>query len=71
FGQVVLIDHGDGYFTLTGHLGVLSVKAGQQVAARAELGRAGLDPLSAKPSVYFELRHHQRPLDPSKWLRRP
>jgi septal ring factor EnvC (AmiA/AmiB activator) len=70
YGNLVVIDHGEGYYTVYGFMSRLSVKVGQRVRLSSILGRTGLDPLSGKPAVYFELRHHDRLLDPAVWLRR-
>jgi len=70
YGQIVLIEHAGGYFTLYGFLSRIEVSAGQRVKQGEPLGRAGLDPLTGDPAAYFELRRGQRALDPAGWLRR-
>ncbi|MBK8481843.1 MAG: peptidoglycan DD-metalloendopeptidase family protein [Proteobacteria bacterium] len=69
YGQLVLVDHGEGYYTLYGYLTQLAVEAGQRVFRGAAVGRAGLDPLSGDPAAYFELRHRELLLDARQWLR--
>lgn len=69
YGELVLIEHGEGYFTLYGYLTQLAVTAGQRVFRGAAVGRAGLDPLSGEPAAYFELRHHELLLEARRWLR--
>jgi len=69
YGELVLLDHGDGFFSLYGFLGALEVKAGEEVSTGQTVGRAGLDPLTARPALYFELRRKEQPLDPASWIR--
>ncbi len=63
-GAGVMIDHGDGYLTLTARLREVSVEGGETVAAGAVLGA------SLGPTVYFELSQAGTPLDPATWLAR-
>jgi len=70
YGQVIVIDHGAGYFTLSGYLSALRVKKGDRVRLGAIIGRAGVDPLTARPAVYFEIRTQSRALDPAAWFSR-
>lgn len=60
FGQIVIVDHGDGWTSLLADLGRLSVRAGQQVAQGAALGQAQSGP---HPAVIVELRRRGRPVD--------
>lgn len=66
FEQVVLIDHGDGRFSLTGRLWRVAVGEGQTIESGDVIGRvapkAQDDGLGS--TVYVELRHGERPVDP-------
>jgi murein DD-endopeptidase MepM/ murein hydrolase activator NlpD len=72
FDQVVVIDHGGGYLTLTGRLLDLDVSEGDSVEAGQPIGRVA----PAEPgrrlgsTTYLELRHGERPIDPAPYLRR-
>ncbi len=69
YGNMVIIDHGDGYYSLSAHLSEMMKKVGEQVAAGEVIALAG-DTGSLKGArLYFELRHHGKPLDPSQWLK--
>jgi murein hydrolase activator len=68
FGTLVILDHGEGAFTLYGHLAEASITQGGRVARGAILGRAGRSPAGVH-AVYFELRIDGRPVDPVQWLR--
>lgn len=68
FGNVMIIDHGDQTFTVSGYCSQLLKKAGDVVSqgeAIALVGNAG----SLKgPCLYFEIRHRGRPQDPMEWI---
>ena len=68
FGNVMIIDHGDHTFTVSGYASQLLKKAGEVVSqgeAVAQVGSAG----SLKgPCLYFEIRHQGKPQDPLNWL---
>ncbi len=66
FGKVVIIDHGDGFFTLLGNLATVDARQGDSVAAGARVGTVGDD--GKGPMVYFEVRHSGATLDPGPWL---
>lgn len=69
YGNVVLIEHGDNYFTLYGFLSTISIKEGDKVRLGTVLGKSGEDPLDGRSALYFELRQGSRPLDPRLWFR--
>ncbi len=56
YGNVVMIDHGNGYFTLYGHLSVISVVPCQGVAAGSPIGLAGNTGNSFGAHLHFEVR---------------
>jgi septal ring factor EnvC (AmiA/AmiB activator) len=70
YGNVVLVEHSDGYYTLYGFLSQVQVEDGAEVDKGTVLGRAGFDPLTGRAAMYFELRHGAQALDPAVWLRR-
>jgi len=68
YGNLVIVDHGDGYHTLFAHLGSMRTAMGEEVDAGDVLGTIG-DSASLKgPYLYFELREKGRPVDPRPWL---
>jgi septal ring factor EnvC (AmiA/AmiB activator) len=69
YGNLVILDHGDGMLTLYAWLQAVSVKPGEPVAAGAEIGLAGYGPGRDAAGVYFEVRDHQKAMDPVAWLR--
>ncbi len=73
FGQIVILDHGDHYYTLMGDLAAVEVKVGDDLSAGAKVGtvgrRSGDD--AAKPAgsaLYFEVRHGANTVEPGPWL---
>lgn len=72
FGDVVVIDHGEGYVSLTARLQGIVVEEGQEVQREAILGRVAPKRVDdgLGRTVYFELRHAERPIDPGPYLTR-
>ncbi len=70
FGQVVVVNHGSGYYTLYGHLSDILVRQGQEVTPGQTIGRVGDSGTSLKGTVlHFEVRNGGTALDPEDWLR--
>lgn len=69
YGNIVILDHGDGYFTVSGHLREIFVAVGDRVAEGDTLGAAGATGSLEGPRLYFELRAGSEPVDPADWLR--
>ncbi len=71
YGNLMIIDHGGGMFSLMAHLATLDRAVGDEVRRGDQLGTVG-DTGSLKGSyLYFELRDGQKPLDPEPWLAKP
>jgi len=68
YGKMVIVDHGEGYFTICAHLDEIQVAVGDEVQAEQPLGTVGDTGSLAGPLLYFEIRHDSEPLDPSRWL---
>jgi septal ring factor EnvC (AmiA/AmiB activator) len=69
YGRLVILDHGDGYFTVSGHLDHLGVEVGDAVADRQAIGTVGETGSLAGPRLYFEIRQGAQAQDPADWLR--
>lgn len=67
-GKVIIVSHGDGHFTVYAYLADFSVSMGQEVGGNAMLGRAGFYPPAGGPGLYFELRFHEKAINPVEWL---
>lgn len=69
YGPIVILNHGDGYFTLYAHLSDILVNVGQQVTAGQIVGRVGDTGSLKGPVLHFEVRKGGTALDPADWLR--
>jgi septal ring factor EnvC (AmiA/AmiB activator) len=68
YGNLLILDHGDGYHTLMAHLATMMAEAGAEVGGGAEVGTVG-DTGSLKGAyLYFEIRKGGRAVDPKPWL---
>jgi septal ring factor EnvC (AmiA/AmiB activator) len=69
FGNMVIVDHGGGYFSLYAHASRISKKVGAEVARHEAIATVG-DIDSTKGTIlYFEIRHQGKPVDPAAWVR--
>ncbi len=70
YGNMVIIDHGEHYYTLYAHADELFKQKGETVAADEVLGTVGdTGPLGVS-GLHFEVRHHGKPVDPMTWLKK-
>ena len=67
YGQMVLINHHNGYVTLYGHLSELGVHKGERVAAGQRLGISGTTGHSSGPHLHFSVFHNCHVTDPYGW----
>ena len=70
-GQLVIIDHGDGYMTLYGNNSELHKQAGEEVDAGEIIATIGEVDDEMPHGLYFELRVGGEPLDPRRWFVSP
>ncbi len=71
YGKILIIDHGEGYYTLSGHASALLKNVGEEVRGGEGVALVG-DTGSLKGScLYFEIRQRGKPLDPLEWLAHP
>jgi len=68
-GNVVVVGHGSGYFSIFAHLSEIAVLNGQVVRAGEPIGTAGESHPRFGPGILFELRHEKEILDPLEWLK--
>ncbi|MDD2735004.1 MAG: peptidoglycan DD-metalloendopeptidase family protein [Desulfuromonadaceae bacterium] len=69
FGNMMVIDHGGGYFSLYAHASRLSKKVGAEVARHETIGAVGDVDSNKGNMLYFEIRHQGKPVDPAEWVR--
>ena len=69
YGKVMIIDHGEKYYTLIGHLAEVLRGAGEIVESGETIGYAGYSAFEGEGGrVYFEVRHLSKALNPEEWL---
>ncbi len=68
FGDVVVLYHGKGYYTLYAYLAATTVARGKMVEKGECIGFAGFCPKLRGWGIYFEVRKGKRTLNPLKWL---
>lgn len=69
YGNRVVIDHGNGYVTLYGHLSVIQVRPGQRVNRGDVLGQMGSTGRSTGTHLHFEIRSGGSLLNPGNFLK--
>lgn len=69
YGLLVIIDHGENYYSLYGHNAKLFVSVGDRVATGQVIGEVGDTGLSEGRTVYFEIRRGPEAVNPLEWLR--
>jgi septal ring factor EnvC (AmiA/AmiB activator) len=68
YGRIVIVDHGDAFHSISGHLDEIYVEVGNPVEEGQALGTVGETGSLGGPSLYFELRKGGEPVDPEPWL---
>lgn len=69
YGREVLLNHGNGIQTLYAHLSGFAVTAGQQVSIGQVIGYVGLSGRTTGPNLHYEVRIHNTPVNPHRYLR--
>jgi len=70
FGNLLMIDHGGGYLSLYGHNQALLKSAGDSVNKGEQIATLGNSGGELEDALYFEIRHHNKPINPSSWCHR-
>lgn len=68
-GNVVLINHGNDYWSIYAHLGDLHVPQQRRVKGGEIIGTAGDTGGRKSAGLYFELQRNGKPIDPRPWFR--
>jgi murein DD-endopeptidase MepM/ murein hydrolase activator NlpD len=69
YGREVVLDHGHGLTTLYGHLSSIAVLPGQHVTRGQVIGYVGQTGRATGPHLHYEVRVHNVPVNPHKFLR--
>lgn len=67
FGNLVIVDHGDGYMSLYGNNQAILKQAGELVRSGDAIASVGNSGGNEANGVYYELRLQSRPFDPLSW----
>jgi len=70
YGRMVVVDHGERYFTIYGHLSEIIKKNGQDITRGEVIGRVGDGDTADGSKLYFEMRTDGRSLDPVPWFKK-
>ncbi|MEJ5210289.1 MAG: peptidoglycan DD-metalloendopeptidase family protein, partial [Burkholderiales bacterium] len=68
FGNLIILDHGDGYMSLYGHNQSLYKQVGEAVAAGEVVSAVGDSGGQGESGLYFEVRFQGTPVDPLQWV---
>jgi len=68
YGLIVVLDHGDNYYTLYGHAESTYVEVGDRVERGQAVAKAGHSGGHKRDGIYFELRKGRTPINPAGWL---
>lgn len=68
YGNLVVLDHGNGLETYYAHQRDLAVRTGDRVAAGQTIGTVGATGTATGPHLHFEVRRDGTPQDPAPWL---
>lgn len=69
YGNLLILDHGEGFMSLYGNNESLLREVGQNVAAGESIAVAGASGGNRESGLYFEMRFRGKPIDPAAWVR--
>jgi septal ring factor EnvC (AmiA/AmiB activator) len=69
YGNMIIVDHGDGFFSLYAHNSKLHKRVGSNVAKNELLASVGDVDSTRGPMLYLEIRYQGKPIDPGPWVR--
>ena len=68
YGRMVIVDHGERFFTVYAHLSEIFKKTGDEIGQGEVIGLVGDSDSLAGAKLYFEMRRDGRSVDPMPWL---
>lgn len=69
YGNLVVVDHGNGFTTKYGHMHKIYVKKGERVDVGDVLGEVGSTGRSTGPHLHYEVIYHGKNIDPLPFLK--
>lgn len=70
FGNLIIIDHGQGYMSLYGNNETLYKQVGDTLRGEDTIAAVGSSGGNEDSGLYFELRFEGKPFDPKPWVRK-
>lgn len=70
YGNLLIIDHGQGYLSLYGNNETLYKQVGDSLRAGDTVAAVGSSGGNEDSGLYFELRFEGKPFDPKPWIRK-
>ena len=70
YGNMIIIDHGDNYYTVYAHAEELFTLKGDIVEQGEVVATVGDTGSLVGPTLHFEVRHRGKPMDPLKWIKK-
>ena len=69
FGNLIIVDHGEGYMSLYSNNESLYKQVGDAVRPGDALASVGNSGGQTESGLYFEMRHKSRPFNPLSWIK--
>ncbi|MEE4112919.1 MAG: peptidoglycan DD-metalloendopeptidase family protein [Desulfobacteraceae bacterium] len=70
FGNMLIIDHGDHYYSVYAHLEEQFKSKGDPVEAGEVIATVGDTGSMTGAGLHFEIRHHGKPMNPLGWIKK-
>ena len=70
YGNMIILDHGDHYYTVYAHAEEVFKSQGELVEAGEVIATVGDTGSMIGPALHFEVRHHGKPEDPLNWIKK-
>ena len=70
YGNMIIIDHGNSYYTVYAHLEETFKTKGDEVDTAEVIATVGDTGSMTGVKLYFEVRHHGKPMNPLSWLKK-
>jgi murein DD-endopeptidase MepM/ murein hydrolase activator NlpD len=70
YGNLIILDHGNGLTTRYGHLNRFNVHVGQRIQKGEVIASVGMTGRATAPHLHYEVRQYDRPVNPQLYLPR-
>ncbi len=68
YGETLILDHGDHYYSVYSHLSQVKVAQNEVVKKSQRIASAGSTSQANDVGIYFEIRHFSEPENPKQWI---